>query len=305
MTTIPGIIGQPFYENDLTVAGPVAAEACAALAGTLKYDYVIAGLVAAESSAAPAGGLGTTITATTNEFAVYPPKNSNVVLAGGSWTSASNVNAYGGFREYINTTGATCTITLAGDQFTIIGPKFNNYGQSSVTIDGVLQSPTVAIDQYNASQLYQQTLYTSPVLSPGTHTVVITSLGTKASSSTNYYIEPNAYTVTGVQLATATIVAPAGVVSCDWTVPGPANAVGLIPGLIGQPFYASASLETTAALPGTIGIGVPGPVANEPAAALVGTLAYDYVLAGPVANETVTALAGGVGSGVGGPAAAE
>ena len=58
MTTIPGRIGQPFNENDLVVVGPVAAEASAALAGTLAYGSSLPGLVAAETSAAPAGGVG-------------------------------------------------------------------------------------------------------------------------------------------------------------------------------------------------------------------------------------------------------
>src|ERR1035441_520908 len=137
MTTIPGTIGRPFYENDLTVAGPVAGETVAALAGAIVYCSSPPGPVAAKLSDAPTGGVG----------------------------------------------------------IVVVGPVVN----------GVL-------------------------------------------------------------------AAPAGVVSCGWTVPGPSTAVvGLIPGLIGQPFYDSASLETAAALPGTIGIGVPGPVADEPAAGLVGT----------------------------------
>jgi hypothetical protein len=114
----------------------------------------------------------------------------------GNWKDWNFDPNYSGYRtRYVNETGASAMFTFVGTQVSWIAVKCSNRGIARVYIDGVLQG---TVDLYNAATLYRQTVYTSPVLADGTHTIKVEVTGTKNASATNTYIDVDAFDVVTV-----------------------------------------------------------------------------------------------------------
>jgi hypothetical protein len=108
---------------------------------------------------------------------------------GANWGLTTGVSdMYDGTANWSFVGGATATFTFSGNQVALHAVKDVDQGIMSVSVDG--GSP-VNVDNYSPTRNASGIVWTSPVLSTGTHTLTIVNTGTKnsASSGTNIAID--------------------------------------------------------------------------------------------------------------------
>jgi hypothetical protein len=110
------------------------------------------------------------------------------------WTSYSNALDSGGSYKYTNVPGSSVTIAFTGTQFNWITVKGPVFGKASVVIDNGTPSE---VDLYNATNAFQQNVFSTGMLTSGLHVVTITCEGTKNASATGTYIGMDAIETDG------------------------------------------------------------------------------------------------------------
>jgi hypothetical protein len=211
----------------------------------------------------------------------YNIENSDpaTVFAGG-WGANADAGAHNGTTYLTAGAGDTATVTFHGTGITFYAITQSNMGEFSAAIDG--GSPTT-VDEYSASHLEQQPVWTVSGLTDGPHTLVITCLGTMGAGSGTwtYYdycavVEPGEV-VTGVPATSDGAAIPGGIFGgFGVTVSGvPAESDGAAPA-------------------GVTKVIVPGPVAQSHGVALAGVIHYGERIHGPAAESVGAALTGRV-----------
>jgi hypothetical protein len=107
----------------------------------------------------------------------------------GAWTHVPNTDIVGSFNgsvSYTDTTNDSATITFTGTQIKFYIARRSNRGIAAVSIDG---GPETLIDEYGAQDAGNVLVYTSPVLSAGTHTFKVRNTGTHNASSTGFRVD--------------------------------------------------------------------------------------------------------------------
>jgi uncharacterized protein YkwD len=118
--------------------------------------------------------------------------NSKLVYAG-TWSSSSSSYDSGGDYAYINGTGSvTCTFT--GTYLSYVTKKSPECGYVKITLDG---GTPVSVDLYNATTLYQQSVWNTGVLANGTHTVKLEWAGVRRAASAACNIGLDAFDIAG------------------------------------------------------------------------------------------------------------
>ena len=95
------------------------------------------------------------------------------------WTAGTSLaSGYDGSYTSDATTNATATVSFTGTQIRYYAVEKSTFGVATVSVDG---GPKTSVNEYNASTtgIGDVLVYTSPVLTPGTHTLTITVSGTK------------------------------------------------------------------------------------------------------------------------------
>ncbi len=115
------------------------------------------------------------------------------VTALGYWSRSAASQASGGSFSWLNSSGLA-TIKFNGSYLGWVGKKAPQYGKAKVTLDG---GTPVTVDLYSASTKYQQTIWSTGLLSGGEHTVTIERTGEKNASATGSYIGVDAFDVIG------------------------------------------------------------------------------------------------------------
>jgi beta propeller repeat protein len=128
----------------------------------------------------------------------------------GTWTNYSNASYSGGATKYTNSTGASATLTFSGTSVTFLSCATSNRGIAKVYIDGVYQQD---VDLYSATTQYQKAVYTKSGLTSGAHTIKIEVSGIKNPSSSNYYVDVDAFDVSGQAGDTEPPTAPSSLVA--------------------------------------------------------------------------------------------
>jgi hypothetical protein len=109
-------------------------------------------------------------------------------FSGSGWTHENYVG-YGSFynstRSFSSTTNDAVSVAFKGTQIKLYGIKGPAHGKGAVKIDGGAET---TIDFFNASLIGDQLLWTSPLLSYGTHTLSMRVTGSKNSGSTGYAV---------------------------------------------------------------------------------------------------------------------
>jgi predicted CXXCH cytochrome family protein len=108
----------------------------------------------------------------------------------GVWNNYSSSSYSGGATKYTDQPGATATLSFNGTSVTLISAETANRGIAKVYVDDVYQQE---IDLYSATIQYQRAVYTKSGLVPGAHTIKIEATGTKNPSSSNYYVDVDAF----------------------------------------------------------------------------------------------------------------
>ena len=92
---------------------------------------------------------------------------------------------YDGTANWSHTAGATAKFTFSGNQVALHAVKDVDQGIMSVSIDG---GTPVNVDDYSPTRNASGIVWTSPVLSAGTHTLTIVNTGQKNSASSGINI---------------------------------------------------------------------------------------------------------------------
>jgi SpoIID/LytB domain protein len=111
----------------------------------------------------------------------------------GNWTNAEAAPAFGGsvFSAY---GAAKASVAFDGTYLALLSKTAPYYGKAQLTLDG---GTPFTIDFYSPTILYQQTVYRTDTLAPGTHTLTIEWTGTKNSISGGTTIGIDAFDVLG------------------------------------------------------------------------------------------------------------
>jgi hypothetical protein len=103
----------------------------------------------------------------------------------GTWEAGTGTGKFQGDDHYSSTTGSSYVVRFSGTQAQLYGSVASHHGIASVSVDN---GTAVDVDFYSATRQDQKPLWTSPVLSAGSHTLKVTVSGRKNASSSGYVI---------------------------------------------------------------------------------------------------------------------
>ncbi|MFI6929575.1 RICIN domain-containing protein [Streptomyces sp. NPDC050287] len=111
--------------------------------------------------------------------------SSTVTYAGG-WGHASGETGgpYAGTNSYSNAAGDTATLSFVGTGVTLHGVTGPNHGIVGVSVDGGNES---LVDEYSATRTGDVSIWSSPRLASGTHSIRVRVTGTQRSAATGDY----------------------------------------------------------------------------------------------------------------------
>ncbi|WP_243075712.1 polysaccharide lyase family 8 super-sandwich domain-containing protein [Microbacterium sp. SS28] len=140
----------------------------------------------------PSGGDGATRSVTltkisTPVFERIDDKDPRVVYAA-EWKTTSSPEDHGGSIRYTSAGGASLSLTFTGSRISVETRLTTTAGINEVVIDGVVMG---RFDGYAATPTYRQTVYRSPLLGPGEHTITVrrTGLNSAGSSGRNIILD--------------------------------------------------------------------------------------------------------------------
>jgi len=121
----------------------------------------------------------------------YDERDPSVVYSG-SWTQASNSNAYNGTVSYSDQKNASATFTFTGQGVTLLVGKGPYRGIAQIYLDGVNKG---TVDLYAPNYSYNVPVKTFTGLPSTKHTLKIVVTGTKNPSATGIRIMTDAFSV--------------------------------------------------------------------------------------------------------------
>jgi hypothetical protein len=147
-------------------------------------------LVAKAKDAAGNWGSSAAVSVTVGRQLVDVQVNDSVVGTGleqfqysGTWQTGTGTGKYQGDDHYAATTGASYSVRFEGSQARLYGSVASHHGIASVSIDS---GAAVDVDFYASTRQEQKLLWTSPLLTTGTHTLTVTVSGRKNAASSGY-----------------------------------------------------------------------------------------------------------------------
>ena len=158
--------------------------------GTSTFTVQVADANAQKATAT----LALTVSATnTVTFTRVEQTNPSVKYVG-NWYTIKNAVLSGGSAVQAIDAGSGATFTFTGTIARWVGYKDPWSGIAKVYVDGIFQTQ---IDTYSAAQQSQVTVYTTPTLTPGTHTLTVTVTGTRAAHAKSSWIWVDAFETNG------------------------------------------------------------------------------------------------------------
>ncbi|MER5739633.1 ricin-type beta-trefoil lectin domain protein [Streptomyces sp. NPDC002262] len=118
--------------------------------------------------------------------------SSSAVTYTGSWNSSGSSTCGSGLDHWTSSSGAQATFTFTGTELTLLASQTPDNGIATISVDG---QPAVDVNLYAPVKKLGTPVYTSPVLSAGTHTVRVTASGRADPRSTNSFISVDAFQV--------------------------------------------------------------------------------------------------------------
>lgn len=126
----------------------------------------------------------------TNYFRRFGMLHTSKIAA--NWTPQDAATQYGGRWRYDTWNNYYCQITFWGTQASWIGPLRADAGIGRIKIDG---EEITTVDQYNATTLQNQVIYTTPVLELGEHVLRVEVTNTKNPASSSVRLYANSFDV--------------------------------------------------------------------------------------------------------------
>lgn len=102
-----------------------------------------------------------------------------------NWPSGSQSGAYQDDNHWSNVANAYYKVPFNGTQVRLYGGKAPSHGMAAVSVDGGTET---LIDTYSATRADGVPLWSSPVLSPGKHTLKVRATGQKNGSSSDTFV---------------------------------------------------------------------------------------------------------------------
>ncbi|MCD9879953.1 RICIN domain-containing protein [Streptomyces guryensis] len=103
----------------------------------------------------------------------------------GSWGHTSGeTGPYAGTNSYSKAAGDTATLSFVGTGITLHAVTGPNHGIVGVSVDGGAES---LVDEYSAARTGDVSIWTSPRLASGTHTIRVRVTGDQRSAATDHY----------------------------------------------------------------------------------------------------------------------
>jgi hypothetical protein len=120
--------------------------------------------------------------------------DSHLVYAG-TWTVSRSSAASAGSFRFADSAGSSVTVTFVGSHLSWVAKKSPVYGEAKVTLDG---GTPQTVDLYSADTKWQEKVWDTGALVPGTHTVKIEWTGDKGGAATATNISVDAFELIGV-----------------------------------------------------------------------------------------------------------
>lgn len=111
----------------------------------------------------------------------------------GAWTQANVAGHLDNTIAYSNVANSSLVTKFTGTKIEWVGERKFTHGIAAVSIDG---GPEVTKDLYSPTEMKQQVLFESGILTRGLHTIKIRVTGTKTGASTGAFIVHDAFRVT-------------------------------------------------------------------------------------------------------------
>ncbi|MFC9331227.1 ricin-type beta-trefoil lectin domain protein [Kitasatospora sp. NPDC057015] len=114
------------------------------------------------------------------------------VVYAGPWSSGGSTTCSNHNDHYTNGSGASASFTFAGTEVTYYASQTADNGIASISIDG---GTAVDVNLYAPTKTLGLPVYTSPLLSAGSHTVVVSSTGRTDPRSSGTFVSLDAFSV--------------------------------------------------------------------------------------------------------------
>lgn len=116
-----------------------------------------------------------------------------------NWPSGWQTGAHSNDNHWSSVANAYYQVPFTGTQVKLFGGKAPSHGIAAVSVDG---GPETLVDTYAAARADGVPLWSSPVLSAGSHTLKVRATGQKHASATNTFVTADRVDVTngGVNL---------------------------------------------------------------------------------------------------------
>ena len=132
--------------------------------------------------------------ANTSTITIDDMNTSSIIYGGNTWEIGAWSYYYNNSCHYSGINGSTATYTFTGTGINWIAATNTDHGKAEVYIDGVYKT---TVDQYSASGLMQQVVYSISSLSNSQHTILVHANGTKNASATGTFIDIDAFQILG------------------------------------------------------------------------------------------------------------
>jgi hypothetical protein len=121
----------------------------------------------------------------------------------GTWTHCSSgcqSGLYNNTQSWTNSSGGSVSLVFTGTQIQLYGLTNNGSGKGNVQIcdQNVANCSTAtSVDWYTPTEIGNNLIYTSPTLSSGTHSILMSWTGTKNASSSATYVNVDRVAIIG------------------------------------------------------------------------------------------------------------
>lgn len=117
----------------------------------------------------------------------------NTYTTAAQWIAGTPAGHYNNTVQFSSAVNSTLVTRFTGTKIEWIHEQDKHLGIAAISIDN---GPETLVDTYSATNKKQQTLYTSPVLTRGLHTIKLRVTGTKNTAATGVYLVHDAWKVT-------------------------------------------------------------------------------------------------------------
>lgn len=121
-----------------------------------------------------------------------PTGSNNAVTLVGTWRYRASTQYTGNRMSYNNVSGSSLTVTFSGSRIELISDKDPYRGRADIFLDG---AKVATIDCYSSSTVCQATVYSSPMLAAGQHTISVWPLAQKSEWARADFVVVDAFKV--------------------------------------------------------------------------------------------------------------